>query len=96
MIKTLWSNLGRNLEIFPLLNNNCFLALKKIIPPSPGFLLQGSSQHTSPVLNKPNQLELGASDQQARSNAGNLLAASFGLELSMCFSKLFSSIVPKC
>ncbi|CAB3373777.1 Hypothetical predicted protein [Cloeon dipterum] len=34
---------------------------------------QGSSQHTSPVLNKPNQLELGASDQQARSNAASPL-----------------------
>ncbi|XP_065348487.1 endophilin-A isoform X13 [Cloeon dipterum] len=35
--------------------------------------LNGSSQHTSPVLNKPNQLELGASDQQARSNAASPL-----------------------
>ncbi|XP_059486583.1 endophilin-A isoform X14 [Neocloeon triangulifer] len=35
--------------------------------------LNGSSQHTSPVLNKPNQLELGASEQQARSNAASPL-----------------------
>ncbi|XP_065348483.1 endophilin-A isoform X10 [Cloeon dipterum] len=46
---------------------------EKRTTPSQDEGYQGSSQHTSPVLNKPNQLELGASDQQARSNAASPL-----------------------
>ncbi|CAB3373773.1 Hypothetical predicted protein [Cloeon dipterum] len=56
-----------------LFANNSDNAHSKGTTPSQDEGYQGSSQHTSPVLNKPNQLELGASDQQARSNAASPL-----------------------
>ncbi|XP_059486577.1 endophilin-A isoform X10 [Neocloeon triangulifer] len=56
-----------------LFANNSDNAHSKGTTPSQDEGYQGSSQHTSPVLNKPNQLELGASEQQARSNAASPL-----------------------